>query len=423
MRKLKKLGIILLIAVFLTEFQALSVKVFASVDPSFMRTAVTSKLDLRKYFEEAMSLFESGKYKEAVAIFEKLIEVEKANNETYFTPFAEIYIEKSRTRMAELMIMEEKKWERMKKDVVSEAENIARKESQRIFQADESRKKAQEERYRKEALEKEENLRSVFNKAVEYYRAGDYPASVVEFKKIKDMDPSSPMASQGESYIQAMQKDIKQREEKIILVKMEDAKRAKIEMEREKVRQMLELARKEREKETLKKIFEQRLKVKEARDRVAKVTDLMDGIIKNVKEKRFDEAEATANGAVEEFPENEKFKDIAHYIEMQKIKVEESALKRVRDLTEEKMMLDVAKKHILPEEKTGKLGTDKKIMPIVKIPEIRKRLKIPISVDFKDVGLDYVLGFLSDTTGVNIVPSTGIDIAEKNVSIKIKDMP
>ena len=173
MRKLKKLGIILLVAVFLTEPQVLPVQVFASVDPSFMRTAVTSKLDLRKYFEEAMSLFESGKYKEAVTIFEKLIEVEKANNEAYFTPFAEIYIEKSKARMAELMMMEEKKWQRMKKDVVSEAENIAKKESQRISQTDESRKRAQEELYKKEALEKEENLRSVFNKAIGYYRAGD----------------------------------------------------------------------------------------------------------------------------------------------------------------------------------------------------------------------------------------------------------
>ena len=87
------------------------------------------------------------------------------------------------------------------------------------------------------------------------------------------------------------------------------------------------------------------------------------------------------------------------------------------------MMLEVAKKHILPEEKIAKMGNEKKITPIVKIPEIRKRLKIPISVDFKDVDLEYVLSFLSDATGVNIVPSTGIDMAEKKVSIKIKDIP
>jgi general secretion pathway protein D len=111
---------------------------------------------------------------------------------------------------------------------------------------------------------------------------------------------------------------------------------------------------------------------------------------------------------------------------MQKIKMEESALKRARELTEEKMMLDVAKKHILPDVGGGRgrpLLDEKKITPIVRVPEIRRRLKIPISVDFKDVGLDYVLNFLSDATGVNIVPSSGIDMAEKKVTIKIKEIP
>jgi type II secretory pathway component GspD/PulD (secretin) len=63
------------------------------------------------------------------------------------------------------------------------------------------------------------------------------------------------------------------------------------------------------------------------------------------------------------------------------------------------------------------------VIPVVKVPEIRKRLKIPISVDFKDIELDYVLAFLSDATGVNIVSSSEIDMADKKVSMKIKDMP
>ena len=102
------------------------------------------------------------------------------------------------------------------------------------------------------------------------------------------------------------------------------------------------------------------------------------------------------NKAMQEFPENAKFKEMLHHINMEKLKTEEAALEKARELTEEKMMLDVAREHILPEEKTASIESKKKITPIVKIPEIRKRLKIPISVYFKDVGLDYVLGFLSD---------------------------
>ncbi len=433
MRRNKELFYITLIAAFIM-LECLPCRIFASVDPSFVRTAVASKFDLRRYFEEAMSLFESGKYKEAVIIFEKLIDVEKANNDVYFTPFAEIYIEKSKARMAELMIMEEKKWEKMKKDVVNEAETIAKKESESIVSGEQVKKKVEMDSKKKELYEKEQNIKAVFENAMEYYRSKDYPSSIVEFKKVKEMDSAGSLAVQADAYIRSMQQDMKQSQEKMMLARMEDAKRAKIDMENQAERQKiamekeleaqrLGLARKEKEKVTLKIIFEQRLKAKEARDRVNKIAILMDSIIGNIREKRFEEAEALVNKATQEFPGNEKFKEILHYIDMQKIKMEESALKRARELTEEKMMLDVAKQHILPEEKTAKLEMGEKIMPIVKIPEIRKRLKIPISVDFKDVELDYVLSFLSDATGVNIVPSTGIDMAEKKVSIKIKDMP
>lgn len=393
----------LIMAAFMM-LECLSSGALASVDYS-ARTVVASKVDLRKYFEEAMSLFESGKYKEAIIIFKKLIEVESSDNQAYFTPFAEIYIEKSRARMAELMIMEEKKWERMKKDVVGEAEALARKETEKIMR------------------EERQDIKAVFDKAMEYYRSRNYPSSIVEFKKIREMDPESRLSGQADSYIRDMQQAMKKNEEKVLLVKMEEAKRAKLEMEREAELNRVELARKEKQKEALRMMFERRLKAKEVRDKIARLEKSMDGVIWNIRGKRFEEAEELVNKAMQEFPENEKFKELLHYIDVQKLKVEEAALKKARELTEEKMMLDVAKKHLLPEEKTAGLEKEKKITPIVKVPEIRKRLKIPISVDFKDVGLDYVLGFLSDTTGVNIVPSTEIDMAEKKVSIRIKDMP
>jgi len=423
MKRKKALSRILLIIAALVISQSSVFRVFASVDPSFMKTAAASKLDLRRYFEEAMFLFESGKYKEAVMLFEKLIEVEKANNEAYFTPFAEIYIEKSKTRMVELMIMEEKKWAKMKKDVVSEAEAIAKKESEKNIQEEEAKKKIKEDSKKKELYEKELEIKTVFENAVGYYKSKNYPSSMVEFKKIKEMAPASPLTGQADSYIKSIRQEMKKNEEKILLARMEEVSRVKREMEKEAGRRRLEIAKKDKEKETLKRIFEQRLKVKESRDRVRKITSLMDSLIGSIRGDRFEEAEALVNKAMQEFPENEKFKEMLHYINMQKLKMEEDALKKARELTEEKMMLDVARKHILPEEKTVKLESEKKITPIVRIPEIRRRLKIPISVDFKDVGLDYVLGFLSDTTGVNIVSSTGIDMTEKKVSIKIKDMP
>jgi general secretion pathway protein D len=60
---------------------------------------------------------------------------------------------------------------------------------------------------------------------------------------------------------------------------------------------------------------------------------------------------------------------------------------------------------------------------IVEIPEIRKKLKTTITVDFMEVGLDYVVDFLSDATDVNIISGSGVKLSEKKVTIKVKDMP
>ncbi|MDP2910877.1 MAG: hypothetical protein Q8N76_00850 [Candidatus Omnitrophota bacterium] len=60
---------------------------------------------------------------------------------------------------------------------------------------------------------------------------------------------------------------------------------------------------------------------------------------------------------------------------------------------------------------------------VVAIPEIRKKLKTPVTVDFMDVGLDYVIDFLSEATDVNIIPGSGIKLSEKKVTMKVKDMP
>ena len=65
-------------------------------------------------------------------------------------------------------------------------------------------------------------------------------------------------------------------------------------------------------------------------------------------------------------------------------------------------------------------GTDK--YSIVEVPQIREKLKTPITVDFRDVNLDYVLDFLSDATGVNIITGSTVKSEDKKVTIRVKDM-
>ncbi len=433
--RVRIIGIVVLAGVLLLPFYG---RTFALPDSYYNRPAMFSRVDLRKYFEKAMSLFESGKYKEAIALFENLIEIERSQNESYFTPFAEIYIEKSEARLKEMFIVEDRRWARMKKDVVDEAERIAREEAEevarqereRVLRDEEMKRRAMEEAKKKETRQLAQKVRDVYEQALEHYRERNYPQAIVEFKTIKELDPNSNLVPQAESFIEKAQLEIKKKEERALLVKMEAARQARIEMEREESRRQIEMERKrlererkEEEKVRLKKIFEQRLIASLKRERIEKIERYMDTARRYAREERYEEVLGVLDKAMAEFPENERFRDILHYVEMQKVKLEEKALKRAREITEEKMLLEVAKKHLLPEEKTGVLERQKKITPLVKVPEIRKRLKMPISVDFKDVELDYVLSFLSDATGVNIIPSSEIDMDEKKVGIKIKDMP
>ncbi|MDP8230340.1 MAG: hypothetical protein P9L93_04465 [Candidatus Gorgyraea atricola] len=59
---------------------------------------------------------------------------------------------------------------------------------------------------------------------------------------------------------------------------------------------------------------------------------------------------------------------------------------------------------------------------IVDVPEIREKLQTLITVDFRDVSLDYVLDFLSEATGVNIIAGPSVEPEDKKVTIRVKDM-
>lgn len=74
------------------------------------------------------------------------------------------------------------------------------------------------------------------------------------------------------------------------------------------------------------------------------------------------------------------------------------------------------------EIKSLKDGEDLSSHAILEVPEIRKKLETPITVDFRDVNLDYVLDFLSDATGVNIITGSTVEPQEKKVTIRVKDM-
>jgi len=54
---------------------------------------------------------------------------------------------------------------------------------------------------------------------------------------------------------------------------------------------------------------------------------------------------------------------------------------------------------------------------------LAEKLTIPVTADFRDVNLVSVLNFLSDYTGINIIPSQTLLTEESKVSVRFKNLP
>ena len=85
MKSLNK--IVLFISIIIISMSSLCIKAFAEEDSY-----------LQKYFKTAISLFEDKKYEQAIKVFEQIIEIEDERGEFHFTPFVEIYLDKSKAR-------------------------------------------------------------------------------------------------------------------------------------------------------------------------------------------------------------------------------------------------------------------------------------------------------------------------------------
>jgi type IV pilus assembly protein PilQ len=60
--------------------------------------------------------------------------------------------------------------------------------------------------------------------------------------------------------------------------------------------------------------------------------------------------------------------------------------------------------------------------PDMEVP-LAEKLTVPVTADFRDVNLVSVLNFLSDYTGINIIPSQTLLTEESKVSVRFKNLP
>ena len=333
---------------------------------------------IKELYEKGKSYFRRGLYSEATACFEEVIELE-GNPRIYYTPQAKEYVEQAGEKI------EEKKKE--------DAQKIAAEEIKRR-KAQEAQKLEAKERAEKEAQEKEEEIiRGRYQSGKKYYRQRNYPMAIAEFNKIEEINPQHSYVTFAERYIEKCQQKIMQTEE--------------IELKAE-----------------LKRETQASLKGKEIQ--IKKDESLSENLLTQArwyyKRGNYEQAIKICRAVLELDHLNKEARNLLYKAELKQIRDEQKQADKEVGIDEKDMLAEVAKTQVLPEEKVIPVP-EKEFMPIVKVPAIREKLKNPITVDFRDVDLNYVLNFLADSCAVNIIPASGVSLEGKKVSIKMKDMP
>ena len=333
---------------------------------------------IKEFYKKGKMYFRRGLYSEAIACFEKVIELE-GNPRIHYTPQAQEYIERVKTEM------EEEKKEAAQGIAEEEAERKKDEEMQTL----KAKERAQEEARRRE----EETIRRHYQLGKKYYGQRNYPMAIAEFNKIKEINPQHSYVSYAERYIEKCQQKIIQREEAELRAGM-------------------------------KKETKDLLKGKEIE--IKKEEGLGENLLAQARwyyeRGDYEQTIKICRAILELEPLNKKARSLLYKAELKQIKREQKQGSKEVEIDEKGMLATVAQTQVLSEEKKLPVK-EREIIPIVKVPVIREKLKNPVTIDFRDVDLSYVLNFLADSTGVNIIPASGVSLEGKKVSIRMKDMP
>ncbi len=257
-------------------------------------------------------------------------------------------------------------------------------------------------------------------------------------------------------------------ERKAKLERIRLAKEAKLrQLQEERQRQEAEREAKEERERLAKEVKERQLQEERQRQeterRERKEKEKLEETIKNYyeygksyfKEARYTEALSYFNKIKELDPKHPFIPRITQYIttsqerlkgkerkefiiskqqeEVEQMKEEISCLKKKQKRDEIWLSLESEKRVTLPPtieekrilEKEVELKSEEFKEPLEEVREelIREKLQVPVTANFRDVKLSYVIDYFSEVSGINIILSSEAYGEDKKVSISVKDLP
>lgn len=241
--------------------------------------------------------------------------------------------------------------------------------------------------------ERAAEVKRLFEEGVGLYRAAQYAEAMASLERIAVLDPNSPYVVQAQRYLSRSEAALHVPPAAVGAVVAPEAAGTVGEMETQLIGLKSEVA-----------FLIKRAQELMERGYYAAATD-------------------SCQQVLAKDPHNKQAQQLLDAVEQRQIHEQETRVRSQLSVDDQRLLHQVGDIQRLPEPKPGMLNTRPPTPLGAQQLPIHGKLRAPVTVDFRDVDLGFVLNFLSEETGVNIVPSSGVSLKDKRVTIKIKDMP
>ncbi|MBI4335829.1 MAG: hypothetical protein HY589_04155 [Candidatus Omnitrophica bacterium] len=267
--------------------------------------------------------------------------------------------------------------------------------------------------------------RDYYERGVADFQNKNYQSAIVNFKKVWELDPNFPQIKDVYEYINLSQKALAggkteaspkgtTPEPKIVVAGRAMGSVAQAGLVKKDEAPGTEVSR-------LKGLGTGVLDKAEDKRRAA----ILKQARKDVWAKNFPKAMVALEDFLRDHPDDKEAQDLFYKARDRKTEYINDKLDDEKEIDEKEMFAQVAEAQNLPRPplmpEPAKTAFPK--TPLVEIPQIRKDLKKPVTVDFRDIPLSYILAHLTEATGVNIVPVEDLKLKDMKITVKFRDVP
>ena len=333
---------------------------------------------IEQHLQSAQELFTKSRYEEAQAEFRAVLELDATHPEAL----------RGMTRAQDQLTAQRADQEQARVRLRDHAQELAIQFAREKAQA---RARQQASAREQVALAREQQLKLLYNRGLDFYRQGEYKSAIDTLQQMVLVDPAHPLVRQAQRVI--ARADAKQAEARArVSARLSPAHGAAVISELEQ------------------QLIAKRIEV----ETVLKYAQIA------AKERNYQMAAQLLQRALAQDPLNRKAQALLDQVQLARLKEDEARLAKRVEQDEQGMVNDVVRAQLLPPVQVHLVAPP---APKAAQDVMAAKLREPVSLDFADVPLSDVLEFLADAANVSIIPSPQLDLKTRRVSLKVSQLP